>query len=98
MPHSTSVNSYLAYYAYERVWDNSYKLIELPNTVITETDKRMPQYKVWNVCQKSSWFGFEKALWGRQFYECEEKKEIFVPKGTIQKKGQRIKRAIILLL
>lgn len=71
-----TVETKTVYYAYEEVGKNKYKLVTLPNVVITEIDYFKPAYIKVTECKRPFLFVYCKELGN----------SIYVPKGTIKKR------------
>lgn len=64
------------YFAYNQISENQYKLVTLPEVIITETNDHEPAYSKITKCERPYLFVY-----------CEEiENTIYVPKGTIRKK------------
>lgn len=44
------VETEIVFYAYEKIWNNQYKLITIPNVTIEEDNSQTPQYIEWKSC------------------------------------------------
>ena len=71
-----TIETKTVYYAYKEVGKNKYKLITLPNVIITEIDYLKPAYIKVTECKRPYIFVYCKVMGN----------SIYVPKGTIRKK------------